>query len=71
MKATPHTETYFDLTLKESGATVLRELAKFSKTIGKTVAAKEGLSGSEADNRASEIKRTLRRIRLALEAVGV
>lgn len=71
MKVTPNTHVTYDLTVKESGAKVLREISKFSKTIGKTVAAKEGLSGDEASNRAAEIKRTLRRVRLALEEVGV
>jgi hypothetical protein len=35
------------------------------------VAAKEGLSGNAKANRASEIQRTLRRVRLALEAQGI
>lgn len=71
MKAVANTHVTFDLTLKGSGALVLREIAKYSKTIGQAVAAKEGLSGDAANVRASEIKRCLRRVRLALEAVGV
>lgn len=67
MKATEYTHVSYDLTLKSSGAKVLREISKFSKTIGAVVAEREGLGA----DRAAEIKRTLRRVRLALEAVGV
>ena len=71
MKVTPETHVTYSLQVKESGAKVLREISKFSKTIGQTVASREGLSGDAADSRAAEIKRTLRRVRLALEEVGV
>lgn len=57
----------FSLHLKESGAEVLQEVTRFSKTIGKTVAGKLGLSGNEADAKAAQVQRTLRRVRIALE----
>ena len=59
--------TGLSLNLKSSGAKVLQSAFKFSKTIGKAVAAKEGLSGEAATDRAGEIQRTLRRVRVALE----
>ena len=58
--------TGIELNLKASGAEVLRTAFKFSKTIGKTVASKEGLSGEAAEERAGEIQRALRRVRVAL-----
>ena len=58
---------HVSLDMKDSGASVLQGAFKFSKSIGKLVAEKEGLSGDEADARANEIKRTLRRVRIALE----
>lgn len=67
MKATTSTSVAFNLQLKESGAEVLQEAFKYSKTIGKTVAAKLGLSGADADAKAAQIQRTLRRVRVALE----
>jgi len=67
MKAIIKQSTRVSLGMKESGATVLREVAKFSKTIGKTVAAKLSLRGEAASAKAGEIQRTLRRVRLALE----
>ena len=70
MKAQGKEYVEYSLHMKSSGAQVLREIAKFSKTIGKTVAAKEGLDGDEAKARTGQIKRTLRRVRLALEAAG-
>ncbi len=71
MKATATKEnvvTGVTLDLKASGANVLRSAFKFNKTIGQSVAAKEGLTGEDAANRAGEIQRTLRRVRVALEA---
>ena len=70
MKATAtkaNVVTGVSLSLKASGADVLKTAFKFSKTIGKTVAAKEGLSGQAATDRAGEIQRALRRVRVALE----
>jgi hypothetical protein len=60
--------TGVNLGLKASGANVLKTAFKFSKTIGKAVAAKEGLTGQAAADRAGEIQRTLRRARIALES---
>jgi hypothetical protein len=56
------------INMKDSGANVLESTFKYSKSIGKLVAEKEGLSGDDAIARAEEIKRTLRRVRLALES---
>lgn len=67
MKATVNTETTFNLQLKDSGAEVLQEALKYSKTIGKAVAGKLGLTGEEATNKAAQVQRTLRRVRVALE----
>jgi hypothetical protein len=58
------------LNMKESGAEVLTDAFVYSKTIGKAVAAKKGLTGSEAEEYAGEVQRTLRRVRLALEDAG-
>jgi hypothetical protein len=72
MQATAKREeviTGVDLSLKASGAKVLTSAFKFSKTIGSAVAAKEGLTGEAASDRAGEIQRTLRRVRLALASV--
>ena len=57
----------FSLEFKESGAAVLQEVCRYSKTIGATVAGKLGLSGENADHKAKQIQRTLRRVRIALE----
>lgn len=54
--------------MKDSGAAVLKQAFVYSKTIGNTVASKLGLSGSAHTAKAAEIKRTLRRVRKALEA---
>lgn len=59
-----------NLRMKESGADVLQSAFRYSKTIGRTVAQKEGLSGDDAAKRAGEIQRTLRRVRVALESAG-
>ena len=67
MKASVKQSTKISLGMKESGATVLQEVTRFSKTIGKTVAGKLGLSGNAADEKAAQVQRTLRRVRLALE----
>ena len=67
MKATSTIEENVSLSFKGSGADVLQDLFHFSKTIGKTVAAKRGLTGDEADVYAARAQRTLRRVRHALE----
>lgn len=67
MKATSVIEESVTLSLKGSGAEVLQDLFHFSKTIGNTVAAKKGLDGDEATEYAERAKRTLRRVRRALE----
>lgn len=67
MKATSKYTENVSLALKASGADVLESAFKFSKTIGEAVASKEGLTGSEHSERAAQIQRTLRRVRLALE----
>jgi negative regulator of replication initiation len=67
MKAVAKTFTRINLSLKESGSDVLQDALKFSKTIGKAVAAKKGLTGEAADDYAGQVQRTLRRVRVALE----
>lgn len=67
MKANTKVVEHVSINMKESGAEVLQEAFKYSKTIGKTVAAKLGLAGDEADQKAAQIQRTLRRVRVALE----
>jgi len=69
MKAvyTPSGSRKVSLSMKDSGAAVLASTFKFSKTIGHAVAAKKGLRGQAATDAANEIKRTLRRVRIALE----
>lgn len=57
------------LGLKASGANLFKDAFKFSKTIGKTVAAKKGLSGEAAAEYAASLQRALRRARIALENV--
>ena len=69
MKAVAKTSTRISLTLKESGADVFKDAFKFSKTIGKAVAAKKGLTGTAAADYAGQVQRALRRARLALENV--
>jgi len=58
------------LNLKASGASVFRDAFKFSKTIGKAVAAKKGLRGDAADEYAGQLQRACRRVRIALEKAG-
>jgi len=58
------------LSLKASGAGVFKDAFKFSKTIGKAVAAKKGLRGDEADAYAGQLQRACRRVRVALEGAG-
>ena len=58
------------LGFKASGAELFRDAFKFSKTIGKAVAAKKGLSGEAAIEYAGSLQRALRRARVALEAVA-
>ena len=60
-------EEHVSLNMKGSGAELLQEVFRFSKTIGQTVAAKKGLTGEEASAYASSVKRCLRRARIALE----
>lgn len=60
-----------NLQMQESGAEVLRDVFRWSKTIGRTIAEKEGKSGDEAAKRGAEIQRTLRRVRVALESAGL
>jgi hypothetical protein len=67
MKADTKVVEHISINMKDSGAAVLEETFKYSKTIGKAVASKLGLSGPEADAKAAQIQRTLRRVRLALE----
>ena len=67
MQATVKVTEKYNVTMQDSGANVLKSAFRFSKTIGKAVAAKEGLSGDEAAVRAGEIQRALRRVRVALE----
>ena len=67
MKAKTTIVENVSIAMKDSGANVLQEAFHYSKTIGKVVAEKLGLSGEEAAAKASEIQRTLRRVRLALE----
>lgn len=67
MNANTKVVEHVSVNMKDSGAAVLEETFKYSKTIGKTVAAKLGLEGDEADAKAAQIQRTLRRVRLALE----
>lgn len=67
MNASTHIVEHVSIGMKDSGAAVLETAFKYSKSIGKLVAEKEGLSGDEATARADEIKRTLRRVRIALE----
>lgn len=72
MKATAtraNVVTGVNLALKASGATLFKDAFKFSKTIGKAVAAKKGLSGSQATEYAASLQRALRRVRIALESV--
>lgn len=57
------------LSLKASGATLLGDAFKFSKTIGKAVAAKKGLTGKAAADYAASLQRACRRVRVALAAV--
>ncbi len=68
MKATSAVEEVVSLNMKGSGAAVLQDLFRFSKTIGKAVAAKQGLTGEAATEYAAKAQRTLRRARRALEA---
>jgi hypothetical protein len=63
------TVTGVSLNFKNSGAVLLKDAFKFSKTIGKTVAAKKGLTGQAASEYAASLQRALRRVRVALEAV--
>lgn len=70
MKATIKEVTHVKLGMKASGAEVLRDAFVFSKTIGKAVAAKKGLTGDEYSEYAGQLQRTLRRARIALEEVG-
>lgn len=67
MKATTKITENISVSMKDSGAAVLEEAFKYSKTIGQAVANKLGLSGDEAAVKAAQIQRTLRRVRLALE----
>jgi len=67
MNANTKVVEHVSVNMKDSGAAVLEETFKYSKTIGKAVAAKLGLEGDEADAKAAQIQRTLRRVRLALE----
>lgn len=67
MNANTKVVEHVSVNMKDSGAAVLEETFKYSKTIGKTIAAKLGLEGDEADAKAAQIQRTLRRVRLALE----
>lgn len=72
MKATAtraNVVTGVNLALKASGANLFKDAFKFSKTIGKAVAAKKGLSGSQATEYAASLQRALRRVRIALETV--
>lgn len=70
MKAiyTPSGSRKVALNMKDSGAKVLVKTFKFSKTIGNAVASKLGLRGQAHTDAAKEIQRTLRRVRIALEA---
>ena len=71
MKATAIRESVVTgvvLSLKASGADLFKDAFKFSKTIGKAVAEKKGLSGDEATEYAGSLQRGLRRVRRALEA---
>jgi len=67
MKATSAIEESVSLSFKGSGADVLQDAFVFSKTIGKAVAAKKGLTGTAATEYSERVKRTLRRVRKALE----
>jgi hypothetical protein len=72
MKATAtraNVVTGVNLALKASGANLFKDAFKFSKTIGKTVAAKKGLTGTQATEYAASLQRALRRVRIALESV--
>lgn len=57
------------LSLKGSGAQLFGDAFKFSKTIGKAVAAKKGLTGKAATDYAASLQRALRRARVALAGV--
>lgn len=70
MKAGVKITENVSLHMKDSGAEVLQEAFKYSKTIGKAVATKLGLTGDDADAKAAQIQRTLRRVRVALENRG-
>lgn len=61
--------TGVNLSLKASGANLFKDAFKFSKTIGKAVAAKKGLTGSAASDYAASLQRALRRARIALSNV--
>ena len=67
MKASAKQTTRVTLSCKKSGADVMTEAFKYSKTIGQVVASKLGLSGDEASAKAKQMQRTLRRVRVALE----
>ena len=67
MKAVKATSTRYNLTFKQSGADLFKDAFKFSKTIGKAVAAKKGLTASRAADYAGQVQRALRRVRIALE----
>jgi len=67
MEATVSSKTFVSVRMQESGAEVLEEALKYSKTIGKVVAGKLGLTGDEASKKAAQIQRTLRRVRVAIE----
>jgi len=67
MKATSAIEESVSLSMKGTGADVLQDLFVFSKTIGKTVAAKKNLTGDDATAYAAKAQRCLRRVRKALE----
>jgi hypothetical protein len=67
MKATSAIEENVTLSMKGSGADVLQDLFVFSNTIGNAVAAKKSLTGDAASEYAARAKRTLRRVRKALE----
>jgi hypothetical protein len=67
MKALSAIEESVTLSMKGSGAEVLQDLFVFSKTIGKTVASKKGLTGDAATTYAAKAQRCLRRVRKALE----
>jgi hypothetical protein len=56
------------LNLKSSGANLFRDAFKFSRTIGKAVASKKGLSGEAAADYAGQVQRACRRVRIALDS---